>query len=138
MDLLLLILPLAFAAAFLIAALREWWLQRRLENEGQETKGEIIELRNDSRAGVNYCTAEYTYEVNPHPPHATIQPISGEHYNRLQKGDLVTVHYLPTEPRIARLAGRDRDDANRQALQSRALLILGAWVILLVVWAVQR
>jgi hypothetical protein len=138
MDLLLLILPLAFAAAFLIAALREWWLQKRLETEGQETRGEIIELRNDSRAGVNYRTVEYTYEVNAHPAHATIQPISGEHYNRLQKGDLVSVRYLPMEPHIARLAGKDHDDANRRALQFRALLILGVWVILLVVWAVQR
>src|SRR5258708_2615414 len=138
MDLLLLILPLAFAAAFLIAALREWWLQKRLDTAGQETNGELIELRNDSRAGVNYRTAEFTYEVNAHLSHATIQPISGEHYNRLQKGDLVTVRYLPAEPRIARLAGKDRDDANRRALQSRALLILGIWVILVVVWAVQH
>jgi Protein of unknown function (DUF3592) len=138
MDLLLLILPLAFAVAFLIAALREWWLQKRLETNGRETNGEITELRNDSRAGVNYRTAEYTYEVNAHPSLVTIQPISGEHYNRLQKGDLVTVRYLPTGPHIARLAGKDRDDANRRALQSRALLILGVWVILLVVWAVQR
>src|SRR5258708_5499502 len=52
MDMLLLILPLAFAAAFLIAALHDWWLQKRLETEGREIKGEIIERKNDSGVGV--------------------------------------------------------------------------------------
>src|SRR5262249_31403317 len=138
MDRFFLILPLAFAAAFEIAALREWWLQRRLERDGQATGGEIIELRNDSRAGVNYRSVEYRYEISPGNALLTLQPISSEHYHRLQKGDAINVRYLPAEPRIARLAGWDRDDSNLKALQTRALLFLGVWVILLIVWAVQR
>ena len=131
MDTLLLALPLVIAIAFGLGALNELWIESRLRTNGLTTKGQVLELRSDSRFGLNYSLVEYSYRIAAEI-YTSRQAISAAHYAALQANNPVTVSYLPERPATARLAGTDLDSANRQSLVIRALILLAVWIILLI------
>src|SRR5258708_1148236 len=123
---LLLIVPLALFILFGMTAVREHHIKRQLSALGEIVKGEVLRRGPLGR----YTHVYYRFPTTLSQIHQDSQATGLQHYFRLKGGTKVDVVYLPTKPRISRLANNDADNSARD--QPIAICVVCVLLIIMI------
>jgi hypothetical protein len=119
------------AVCLLVGALGEYADAGRLQQSGVITQGTITGRTVSSGKSASYYL---TYEFNVKGSDIRFthqQTVRRTTYEAHPEGSLVTVAYLPDDPNVSRLAGKDADDSVMQAsLPESGLFVLFTFVFM--------
>lgn len=128
-----LVLLAAILSTFRLGPLRE------LSAWGVETTGVVLDLRTrNTKNGRTYRVA-YRFRLEDGREYQDSGRVSRERYRGLRKGEVVTVTYLPEDPRVSQPAPRDGPFMPRQI--TSLFVLLGVTVLLtlgMVAWIIWR
>jgi hypothetical protein len=121
------------AMCLLVGALGEYAEAGRLQQSGVLAQGEIISRTRSSGKSTSYYLT-YEFGVKGSDTRFTRQQtVRRAAYEAHPEGSLVTVVYLPDDPSVSRLAGKDADDSVMQAsVPESGLFVLITSVIMFV------
>ncbi len=115
------------AVLLLVGALGEYADALRLQQSGKISEGTIIRRSMSSGKSPTYYLTYEFYVNGSDTRFSREQKVRRTTYDEHAEGSPVTVAYLPNNPTISRLAGRDADDSIVQAnLPETGLLLLVA------------
>jgi hypothetical protein len=119
------------AMCLLVGALGEYADAGRLQQSGVITQGTIISRTLSSGKSTSYYLT-YEFSVKGSDTRFTRQQtVRRAAYEAHPEGSLVTVAYLPDDPNVSRLAGKDADDSVMQAsVPESGLFVLITLVIM--------
>jgi len=120
---------LAVAAAYGGVAAWRWIVAGDLISKGVKLEGRIFskqkEEHRQSRSWrvyyIYFVTYVYDYEG---VPYEHTQNVSGRHYNRFEKGQVVAMACMPNDPNVAQLIGPDADSSRITRPAGTALIVL--------------
>ncbi|MBX3084116.1 MAG: DUF3592 domain-containing protein [Anaerolineae bacterium] len=129
---------LLFSAGLLItfSASREWSMLFSLKTRGKPSRATVYDVWPEySGRGIKYFVT-VTYEVgDKHHLKKFTQQIHKKHYASLQRGQPVSVRYLPQSPEIVRLADEDKDNLRLFWYTLLAVIAITLYYPLLI-WAI--
>ncbi len=115
-------------------AIREWYVDKALAAHGTLIEARISDMyrkRSRDRSPDAYFL-KFRFQ-NDDTTHEVQQRISRWNFSRLYPGAFVSISYLAEHPRIAKLAGQDRDNSQRNLRTGNAVSIGIAIVVLLII-----
>ncbi|MDZ4721760.1 MAG: DUF3592 domain-containing protein [Roseiflexaceae bacterium] len=129
----LLMFPLfgAFLLAMVVpSTLRTWSEEQRLRVAGQPITGVVTDLAEDSDSNESSYYVTYSYEA-PLANSKTLplqhkEPVAQELYQRLERGAMIELRYLPDQPGVVRLANNINSSAVNVVLLGVFLLV---WIV---------
>jgi hypothetical protein len=117
----------------------EWFSQLLLSLQGQTTQATVTGRGWENCSAVSTPDSCLIYQFTPTQGAlqgqsvSVQQPVARKTNERLSDGTIVTIRYWPTDPHVARLAGADTDNLQRD-VETRNILLNGSLILILLFW----